>query len=197
MKMKLARGYSVVESLMVISMLSMIGLVSLPLLNRTWHEYQMSRTCHEVMANIQLAKWKSVSNDFGYSFTFATLSNQYQISGTEPVGPDGAFHAWNDANGNGKQDNDRLYATARPLPYGAFSVQGISALPNGSYVGAVPANITMKFQPDGRLDPLETSTNFRCIVIQDAARQCSSICVENSGFVRLYKQINNIWIETK
>jgi Tfp pilus assembly protein FimT len=195
--MKWARGYSVVESLMVISMLGMMGLVSLPLLSRTWHEYEMSRICHEVMSNIQLAKMKSVASDVGYSFTYDTSSNQYQIQGSEPVGPDGVFHTWNDANGNGTRDTDRLYQTNRPVSYGAFSVQGVVALPNGNDVGTVPATITMKFQPDGRLDPAEVATNYRCIVIQDNSRQCGSICVENSGFIRIYTNINNHWVETK
>jgi Tfp pilus assembly protein FimT len=191
-------GYSMVEALVVMSMLGLMGMVSFPLLNRSWHEYQMNRSCREVMANIQLAKLKSVSNNFGYSFRFSTAgSNSYQIQGSEPVGPDGAFHSWNDANGNGTRDNDQVYPTARPLSYGSFSSLGVSALPNGSYVGSVPATIVMTFQPDGRLDPSASATNYRCIVVQDSAAQTQAVCVENSGFVRLFKYTLNTWMEVK
>jgi|GEM_PF-3438774 len=191
-------GFSVMESLVVMSMMGLMGLVSLPLLNRSWHEYQLNGTCREVMSNIQLAKLKSVSNNFDYSFRFSTSgSNAYQISGSEPAGPDGTFHAWNDANGNGTRDTDQIYPAARKLTYGTFSTVGVAALPNGSYVGSVPATIVMTFEPNGRLNPSASATNYRCIIVQDGGNLAQAVCVENSGLVRLFKYRNNSWIEAK
>jgi len=193
-----SRGFSMVESFIVTSLIGMMGLVSIPALSKGYHEYQLNRSCREVMANLQLAKLKSVSNNFSYSFRFSsTGSNTYQVSGSEALGPDGTFHVWNDANGNGQRDNDRIYQTARKLPYATFSTTGVSALPNGSYVGTVPATITMTFEPDGRLATGQQATNYRCVVLQDGTSRTRSVCVDNSGMVRLFKQINNSWVESK
>ncbi len=150
------------------------------------------------MSNIQLARLKSVSNNFSYSFVFNSSSpNAYQVTGAEPVGPDGVFHNWNDANGNGTQDEDQIYTNPRSLPYGAFNTTGISTLPNGSFPGTAPATITISFLPDGRLDQSQSATNYRCFVLQDLANTTRAVCVENSGLIRFYRHADGAWTETK
>ena len=195
---KFDAGFSVFESVLVTALIGFLSLISYPALDRSYHEYQLNRTSREIMANIQLAKLKAVSNNFNYTFTFSPLApNTYQVSGSEPLGPDNTFHLWNDANGNGTQDTDQVYSTPRGLPYGTFNTTGVSVFPNGSFVADPPATITMTFLPDGRLDLSASATNYRCLVVQDMASQTQAVCVENSGMIRLFKFSDNVWIETK
>lgn len=197
-KSRFQAGFSLLESIIVTTLIGFLSLISYPALGRSYHEYQLNRTVREIMANIQLAKLKAVSNNFNYTFTFSpSAPNTYQVSGSEPVGPDNTFHSWNDANGNGTQDTDQVYFTPRGLPYGSFSTTGVSSFPNGSFIVDPPATITMTFLPDGRLNLSQSATNYRCVVVQDLASQTQGVCVENSGMIRLFKYSNNLWIETK
>ncbi len=197
-KSRFQAGFSVFESVVVTTLIGFMSLVSYPALDKSLHEYRLNQTAREIMANIQLARLKAVSNNFNYSFAFSpSAPNTYQVSGSEPLGPDNAFHPWNDANGNGTQDTDQVYSNPRRLPYGSLGTVGVSAFPNGSFVDDPPATITMTFLPDGRLNLTESATNYRCVVVQDMANQTQAVCVENSGMIRLFKYSDNAWIETK
>jgi Tfp pilus assembly protein FimT len=195
---ELERGFSLIEALLVVMIFGFVVAISVPLLNKQLQEYRLMRSTREVLANLQLARLKSVSNNFSYSFTFNTVASSYQVSGSETTGPDGAFHAWNDANANGVQDTDDAYKVAPRLTYGSFGTAGITTLPNAASVGSVPADIKITFKPDGTVDQGATATTYRCVVLQNvAAVNTQAVCVDNNGFTRLYKRYNGAWKELK
>lgn len=193
------RGFSLVEALVIVSITGFLALISIPALSSRTAEYRLTRTSREIMANIQLARMKSVSNNFNYKFQFDRTNspNTYQISGAEVVGPDGVFHTWNDANGNGVHDTHSVYGAPIELMYGNFETAGITTLPTGDAVGTPPNAISITFEPDGTIDTSTTATNYRCIVLQNVGKIAQAVCVQNSGSVRLYKRNQSSWVSIK
>jgi prepilin-type N-terminal cleavage/methylation domain-containing protein len=205
-KNRAENGYSLTELLVVVFLIGLIAAIAYPALTRTMQEYRLNRSMREVMANIQIARMKSVSNNIEYKFEFDTSTdpNEYQVSGAESFGPDGAFHTWNDVNGNGLQDTDLLYKTPQRLlgdkdVSGEFGTSGISLLPDGSAVGSPPSLITITFQPDGTISTASSATNYPCVVLQlpQNISMTQGVCVETSGLIRIYKLISGSWTEIK
>jgi prepilin-type N-terminal cleavage/methylation domain-containing protein len=195
---RIQQGFSLTEALVVLVMFGFVMTITVPMLNKQLQEYRLMRSTREVLANLQLARLKSVSNNFNYSFTFTRSDSSYQVSGAETVGPDGVFHSWNDANANGVQDTDDAYKTTHKLVYGSFGTAGITTLPNTSAVGTPPATIKITFKPDGTVDQTATSTTYRCIILQNVGHaNTQAVCVDNDGFTRLYKRYFNAWKEIK
>ena len=102
MNRRLSKGFSLIETLVVIAVLGILVAISIPALGRYYQEYRLNTVAREIKANIQFARLKAITSNFNVVFTYNLGSggtpDTYQISGDENSNG-GALQAWEDING--------------------------------------------------------------------------------------------------
>jgi prepilin-type N-terminal cleavage/methylation domain-containing protein len=203
------RGFSLIELLIVLTILAVLIAIAVPALGTYYQEYQLNKSAREVKANIQLARLKAVTSNFRVNFTYnigsGATPDTYQISGQEHVGA-GALQPWEDINGNGVNDGladgdhnltnglerSTLYSADRQVQNCSLGTNGISALPNGSTDLSPGSSITLTFDPKGNVT---SDYSGNCIALENAASMHQAVCVYQGGYTRLFKWQGSSWLE--
>lgn len=194
-------GFTLIEVLVVVSIIGIVVAISVPALGRYFQEYRLNKVSREVKANIQLARLKAVTSNFNVAFTYnlgtGGAPDTYQITGTENMNG-GALDAWEDLNGNGINDGladpdqdpatglerATLFKDDRRVEYCNFGTAGISTLPNGSTDLSPSSPIVLTFDPKG-----DVTSDYpgNCVVLENTMKMIQAACVYPGGYARLFK----------
>jgi Tfp pilus assembly protein FimT len=173
------------EALVIVAIIGVIVIIAIAAFGGMLRRYRLNKDAREVMAAMSVARIKATSANFNYKFTFDLSTNSYQVTGDEPLGPNRAYNAAYDANGNGVRDTDTVFKTTRSLQYSTFSVNGITnPLPNGIDPSTVPTTtVSVEFNPYG---VVVSANNERCVVLKIGS-DAQAVCAETGGLLRLYR----------
>jgi prepilin-type N-terminal cleavage/methylation domain-containing protein len=185
-------GFTLMEALVVIAVIGVLAIIAIAAFGNILRRQKLNTEAREVLAAMSVARVKATSANFNYTFTFDRISNSYQISGVEPLGPDRLSNAAFDANGNGVQDTDLVYKNPRQLQYTTFTTTSVpDPLPSGVSPGSVPANtVSVVFNSYG---VVISGDNERCVVLK-LGSDSQAVCAETGGILRLYRGEGSSWV---
>lgn len=188
--MKHERGFSLIELLVTIALMSILTAIAIPALLSVRPAWNVNSTARGIMMDMQLARVKAISKNrqhwvrFGYP-----AANQYSI--------------WEDTNANGtwQTPGDSLIMTV-DLPSGIqFGSAGGIAGPGGSAIDADGINFgldnAVSFKRTGEADtgtvylvPTEDVANNRTDRIR-AVRILYGV----TGYIKAYKYTGSAWTD--
>ncbi|HSE40002.1 MAG TPA: GspH/FimT family pseudopilin [Acidobacteriota bacterium] len=204
------KGFSLIETLIVIAIIGVLVAISVPALGRYFQEYRLNAAAREIKSSIQFARLKAVTSNFNVTFTYniggSGTPDTYQVTGSENVNG-GSLDPWEDLNGNGVADgladaNDdpsdgaerpTLYQEDKRVIYGNFGTTGVSTLPTGSSDLSPTSPIQITFTSKGNFSSTYAGN---CISLQNTMNMVQAVCVYPGGYTRLFKrQDSGSWLE--
>jgi Tfp pilus assembly protein FimT len=195
-----ANGYSLLEALLVLVLLGFIAIISLPNIYAMYIDYKLTTATRQLATAIQLARGKSVSENYNFSITMSG-TNSYQVSGVEiDTNGNGTPEPWEDRNNDGTLSSKTYRAETFTsgisyVPDVSFYLSGGSALEDTASTPPItfPTTTTtdpLTFEPLGSL----VNTTDIAIFIRNTAYQVSAVTVTKSGKVQSWKLRDSVWV---
>jgi Tfp pilus assembly protein FimT len=193
------KGYSLLESLVILVLIGWLGIISVPNLYSIYTDYKLTTATRQLATAIQFARSKAVSENYDFSITLSG-TNAYQVSGGEiDTNGDGIVDPWEDRNNDGTI-NTKTYRTE-------IFTSGIVYVPDVTpYLSGAPladndptppitfptttTTVPLTFEPLGSL----VNSGDMVIFLRNNAYHVSAVTVTRSGKIQSWRLDKSVWV---